>query len=205
MIPAIETIPVSDHYLRAIHFLDQSRRASDLNGFNWNILASIYSARAIVEVIYDHFKRDFASQDADAFLEEARNSVRRFRLIESIRVQDFHRRAIRFAPNMFSMAGPITTKTGTQRGSLAGLSVDPATGKITEHKLRNASVKYDRPVAINGLTAHDSEADEYVQIDIAVEQYLNDLREHLVKHYTFFEMWLPKLIVQNESSPQPPA
>ena len=178
-IPRSETIQISDHFYRAIYFLNICRQAEELEGYNWNILASIYSSRAIVEIVFHSFQKGYLSQDPEKFMVEARKNVRRFKLVETIRVQDFHRGPVKFNPNAMSFVGPAKGKTSSQSGSLVGWSVAPDTGKMVEHKLRNASIKYDRPLTINGLSAHDHDRDEMVQIDIAVEEYLIDLKFYL--------------------------
>jgi hypothetical protein len=184
----LETIQISDHFYRAIYFLNTCRQAGDLEGYNWNLLASVYSSRAIVEIVFHSFQKGYLSQDPEKFMEGARANVRRFKLVETIRVQDFHRGPVTFNPNAMSFVGPAKGKSSSQRGSLVGLSFAPDTGKMVEHKLRNASIKYDRPLTINGLCAQDHDCDEMVQIDIAVEEYLIDLKCYLSSiHNSFAE------------------
>lgn len=122
-------------------------------------MASIYSASAIIEITYTNFEQGILGGGPEIFMKEAREKVRRFTLIESIRIQDFHRKPVRFNPNAMSFAGPAILKSGTQRESAVGLSFDPQTGKPVEHKYRNSSIKYNRPLTINGLTVHDHIAD----------------------------------------------
>lgn len=184
--PLLESIPVSDHFYRAIFFLNNCRQSPDILGYNWNILASIYSARAIVEIVDHQLKKGILGLDPDTFWEGARSSVRRFRLIETIRVQDFHRTPVRFDPNVQSFLGPAVVRSSTQAGSGGGLSVDPETGKPVVHKTRNASVKQDRPLATSGLLAHDYDLDEMIQIDVALEQYLRDLKDYLCSYHGCF-------------------
>jgi hypothetical protein len=181
-----EIIPVSDHFCRAIFFLNACRDSRDIECYNWNLLASVYSSRAIVEIVFDSFDKGYLAQDPKKFLLDARANVRRFKLIETIRIQDFHRRPVKFDPNAFSFVGPARGKTSSQRGSLVGLSFAADTGKPIEHKSRNASIKFDRPLTIQGLCAHDHDYDEMVQIDLAVEEYLVDLKCFLSAIHTSF-------------------
>lgn len=196
-----ETIKVSDHFFRSIFFINASRQADNIDAFNWLILASIYPARAIVEIVYDSLKQGILSKDCDEFLKEARENVRRFRVIESIRVQDFHRGPIRFSPNSMSFSGPAKLSTSKQAHSAVGLSFDPETGKPVEQKFRNASIKYSRPVVINGLNVHDADLDEMVQIDIAVEDYLIDLKYFLEGYHSSFEKPMSRFF---QDKPKPP-
>lgn len=176
--PTVETIRISDHFHRAIYFIDMCRQAVDLEGYNWNLLAGVYSGRAIVEIVNHSIRRGHLSGDPDEFMADARAKVRRFKLIETIRVQDFHRGSVQFSPRAITWMGPATAKTSSQRGSFVSMSFSPE-GKVVEHKVRNASITYNRPLAISGLSAHDSDRDEMIQADVALEQYLIDLKFYL--------------------------
>ena len=196
--PRVETIQISDHFYRAIYFLNICRQAENLEGYNWNLLASVYSSRAIVEIVFHSFEKGYLGQNSEKFMAEARVKVRRFKLIETLRVQDFHRGPVQFNPNAMSFVGPAKGKSSSQRGSLVGLSFAPDTGKMVEHKLRNASIRYDRPLTINGLSAHDHDRDEMVQIDIAVEEYLIDLKFYLSSIHESFAEWLSVFFADKE-------
>lgn len=186
-IPDVETIPISDHFYRAIYFLNICRKAESLEGYNWNLMASIYSSRAVIEIVFHSFQRGYLNQSPEQFMAEARKKVRRFKLIETLRVHDFHRRPVQFDPNTRSFAGPAKFRSSSQRGSLVGMSFAPDTGKLIKHKSRNASIKFDRPLTINGLSAFDDDRDEMVQVDIAVEEYLIDLKFYLISMHESFE------------------
>lgn len=196
--PDVETIPISDHFYRAIYFLNICRESGSLEGYNWNLLASIYSSRAIIEIVLHSFKRGYLDQSPEKFMDEAREKVRRFKLIETLRVQDFHRRPVQFDPNTHSFSGPAKFRSSSQRGSSVGMSFAPDTGKMIEHKSRNASIKFDRPLTISGLSAYDNDRDEMVQVDIAVEEYLIDLKFYLSSMHETFEKSLSIFFTDKE-------
>lgn len=199
MVPKTETIPVSDHYQRSIHFLNLSRTAETLEVFNWSLMASVYSGRAVIEIVYDRLKKGYLGKDHEQFVLDARTSIKHFKLIETMRVQDFHRHPVKFSPTVFSVLGPARGKTSTQKGSLVGWFLDPDTGVFRGHTLRNAKITMDRPLQANGMTALDPDIEEFVVVDVAVEQYLIGLREYLVAFHESFDAWLPKIILQDLS------
>ena len=121
----------------------------------------------------------YLGKDADEFTDEASRLIKRFKIVETVRIQDFHRKPVTFKPNSTSILGPIKMKTSSQKGSVVGMSIDSSTGGLNEVKFRNASIKYDRPLIANGLCIEDHELNELVQIDIAVEEYIIDIHRYL--------------------------
>jgi hypothetical protein len=170
---------IIDHFYRSLYFLNAARSTQFEEDFSWNILASIYSSRAIFEIVYTKCNGSLFGGDKEKLTRDARIAVRRFKVIESVRIQDFHRGAVKFNPRMTAIIGPMSGKTSSQRGSLVSLFVDLTTGKSMEYKLRNASLKHDRTIKINALAIEDHDTGEMVPIDVAVEQYLRDMKIYL--------------------------
>jgi len=139
-----------EHLLRARFFLEQSQGEADPQKKSWFIMASVYPARAVVEVTVDYFKTGKLKGEFRDFLSVAAEKVRYFKTIEYLRDHDFHRRAVRFVPGRQAMFGPIRLSTGNSpRGSAAfigamGEPLEAQTGK-------SGYVKQDRPVQIRGF------------------------------------------------------
>jgi hypothetical protein len=189
MLEIVKSIPiglefsVADHVARAEFFLISACEAEDILVFNWLILASVNSSRAAIEITLTEWNAVYKKGDTKLFLTEAEEKIRRFKLLSTIRVQDFHRQAIQLKPNSISIFGPIKMKTGTQSNSLVGLSVDPVSHLMVETKIRNASISYDRPIQTNGLNVFDNETQEYVPLTQAIAEYLIDIKKLLLNHF----------------------
>jgi len=176
----------SDHVSRAEFFLANANATDDLNIFNWLLMASIYSARAPIEIALTDWDSVYKRGDTAPFLKEAEKNIRRFKLISTIRVHDFHRGAIHLQPNSQTLFGPIALRTGSQPNSSVGLTTDPQTGKLVEHKVRNAHISYDRPVQSKGFEVFDFATDEFVFLPLAIREYLDDLK-------VFLQIQFPKI------------
>ena len=167
---------IFDHFGRAKFFLEQAiifQNHGDWKVFSWFINTSIYSCRAIKEVIECHAK-DFPQSMWQDFDEDYSN-VRHSTLIATYRVQDFHRSAISFLPGFTAQHGVVKLKTSKQTGSEVEASID-STGKIHETRKRNASIKFDRPIFTSDgkITIEDNTS---IPIQQMIYEYLIDLYE----------------------------
>ncbi|WP_114325815.1 hypothetical protein [Candidatus Colwellia aromaticivorans] len=167
---------IFDHFGRAKFFLEQAinlQNNGDWKVFSWCINTSIYSCRAIKEVIECHAK-DFPKSQWHDFDKEY-STVRHATLIATYRVQDFHRSAISFLPGFTAQHGVVKVKTSKQTGSEAEASVD-SSGQVHETKKRNASIKFDRPIFTSGGNITTEE-----NISIPIQQMVNEYLEDLYK------------------------
>lgn len=174
-----ENIPVSEYFLRSFYFLEKSIHAKNINEFSWNMISSIYAARAIYEIVYDRVKDGSIKTELAELRPHAIERVRRFVIIERIREHDFHRHPIGFDPNRISTFGPMKLRLSTQSGSSAGLTLDHEQGRFQRQKHRNSSIKEDRPLEIKGFDVWDDKLEEFVRIETAVREYLFDLAQFL--------------------------
>jgi hypothetical protein len=167
----------AEHLSRARFFLEQSRLQSDTEKQSRFVIASVYPARAVIEVMVDHLKRGMFKGEFSEFLTEAAEKVRYFKAVEYLRDQDFHRRAVQFVPGRQAMFGPIRLNTGNSpRGSAAfggamGEPMEAQTGK-------SGYVKQDRPLQIRGFEI-DVEGEGWVPIDRVLETYLREVEEFI--------------------------
>jgi len=168
---------VFDHFGRAKFFLEQAiqlQNNGDWKVFSWCVNSSIYSCRAIKEVIENYVDDPNTPQGRWHDFDEAYfEKVRHVELIGSYRVQDFHRSAISFVQNFTAQHGAVKLKTSKQFGSEAKASID-SSGKVNETKKRNASIKFDRPIFISSgnITLEDNST---MPIQNMVHEYLEDL------------------------------
>lgn len=174
---------LKDHIARSEFFLSHAIAAESLEIFNWLLMASVNSARAPIEITLSELDVIKKENSKVEFLAEAEEKVRHFTLIATVRVHDFHRGAVHLVPGAMSVRGPIKGKTGSQPNSAVGIRMNPETAELQEIKTRNASLKYDRPLQITGNEVYDFATKSYVPLDIAVGEYLVDLKPLLGKYF----------------------
>jgi len=136
-------------------------------------MASVYPARAVIEMVVDNLKKRRPEGAYEDFLKEAAETVPYFKTIEYLRAHDFHRRAVLFVPGRQVMYGPIQLTTGnSSRGAAAfggrpGERMEPSTAK-------SGRVRQNRPIQIKGFEI-DVEGEGWVPIDRVLDVYLNDV------------------------------
>jgi hypothetical protein len=165
---------LSEHLARARFFLEQSRLQDDAEKRNRYIMACVYPARAVIEVIIRRLKSRMLKGDFNDFLTEAAPAVRYFKIIEYLRLHDFHRRVVQFVPGRQVMYGPITFGTGNSPQGAAAMSGTGPGGLMEESTAKTGYVKQDRPLQIRGFVIH-VEGEGWVPMDQVLGTYLSDV------------------------------
>jgi hypothetical protein len=165
---------LAEHLARARFFLEQSRLQSDAEKRSRFIMASVYPARAVIEVVIDHLKQGMIKGDFREFLSEAAETVRYFKVIEYLRDHDFHRRALQFVPGRQAMYGPIQLSTGNSPSGGAAFSGTGLGGRMEESTTKSGYVRQDRPLQIRDFEI-DVEEEGWVPIDLVLDTYLGEV------------------------------
>lgn len=169
---------LAEHLSRARFFLDQSKTEKDATRKSWFVLATVYPSRAVVEVMIDRLRRGMLKGEFEDFLTKAAEQVQYFKVIEYLRVQDFHRRAVRFAPGRLGMFGPIKLGTGNSPGGAA--TVSGAFGEAMHaDTAKTGYVKQDRPVQIRDFEIY-VEQEGWASIDRVLAVYLDQLEAFIL-------------------------
>ena len=176
---------LGEHLARARFFLEQAKSQSDPQKASWFVMASIYSARAIIELMVDYFKTKKLKGEFKDFLAAAAERIPYFKVIEYLRDHDFHRRAIRFTPGRQAMYGPITIGTGNSPGAIAAVTGSGVEGCMEEQTAKTGFVKQNRPLQIRGFEI-DAEGEGWVPIDRVLDTYLREVE-------AFIETFFPVL------------
>jgi hypothetical protein len=176
---------VEDHLSRAEYFLAAARRSNNSRDFSWLILAAVYSSRAAIEVLeYDaEFSGD--QEKAKAIELAASKAIRHFDIIRHLRVHDFHRHAVSFTPNLQQVFGGFSMISGNSPKAAVEVNLSPG-GTMEVKTEKSGRLKYFRSgsapaLVIRGLEVKDEAKDAFVRVDIAVEEYLHDLRLYAKK------------------------
>jgi hypothetical protein len=171
---------LGEHLARARFFLEQAKSQSDPQKASWFLIASIYPARAIVELMVDYLKTGQLKGDHEDFRAAAAEKVRYFKVVEYLRDHDFHRRAVRFIPGQ-AMYGPIKLGTGKSPRASAAVTASGVEGRMEKQTTKTGSVKQDRPLQIRGFEIN-VEGEGWVQIDRILDTYLHEV-ESFIESY----------------------
>ena len=166
---------VLEHYNRIRFFFEEARKSSDAVSSFRLMMASVYSARAIVELIFLAADKE----QLNVTREELKNTLPQklpwYNLIEKIRIHDFHRFGITPPdPKMKVMfqGGPI--KLRAQKGA-AVYSLQSAGPK---HRLTGSSgIEEQRPLLRKDDEFFDDETKQYVPFERIVGDFLNAILE----------------------------
>src|ERR1700737_2335249 len=72
-----------EHLARARFFLEQAKAQKDPQKASWFVMASVYSARAVIELMVDYFKTKKLKGEFKDFLSAAAESVLYFKLLNT--------------------------------------------------------------------------------------------------------------------------
>lgn len=169
-IPKTSHDGIREHFVRACLFFNTGMQTPDYANKFRIFIASIYSCRAIVELMLEEADRGELTVDRDALKGILANALPHYGLIERIRIHDFHRYGL-VPPNpnvkMMMGRGPITLKASKGAAVLQQTASGPSvtcTG--------NSSVKMRRPLFSVDGTFYDEDTDSQVPIDQIIKDYL---------------------------------
>jgi hypothetical protein len=174
---------LGEHLARARFFLEQAKAQNDPQKASWFVMASVYSARAVIALMVDYFKTKKLKGEFKDFLSAAAESVPYFKIIEYLRDHDFHRRAVRFIPGAEVLYGPIRLGTGNSPRAIAAVTGSGVEGRMEEQTAKTGFIKQDRPLQIRGFEI-DVEDEGWVRIDRVLDTYLREVE-------TFIETFFP--------------
>ena len=107
---------VQEHYERIRTFLDLADKSKEPTVIFRLQVASIYSARAIIELIFEAADKDQLNTSRDQLKKTLPTKLRWYNLVERIRIHDFHRFGlIPPDPNMkiLFQGGPLKLNAST--------------------------------------------------------------------------------------------
>lgn len=162
---------IREHYNRIRFFFEEARESSDaVRKFRY-MIASVYSARAIVELILESSDKEelkIKREDLEATLSK---NLPWYFLIEKIRIHDFHRFGL-FPPDsemkMMFQGGPIKLWAKKGKAIYSIKSTGP------EQILTGSSrVREQRPLLSKDGKFFDDETNKYVSLERIIGDFLN--------------------------------
>jgi len=169
-IPETSHVGIREHFVRACLFFNTGMQTPDHANKFRILIASVYSCRAIVELMLEEADRGELTVNRDALKEILSNALPRYGLIERIRIHDFHRYGlVPPNPNIKTMmgGGPITLKASKGAAVLQQTASGP-----TVTCTGNSSVTMRRPLFSVDGTFYDEDTDLQIPLDQVIKDYL---------------------------------
>lgn len=168
--PAPRVAGVQEHYERVKFFHALAGKCSDPAGRFRLLLAGVYSARAVVELILEAAEKGELNRTREDLKSHLGEHVPWYELIEKIRIHDFHRFGLvppdpRFRVMM--LGGPVTLRA--QKG--AAIYRLPASGpeKLTTG---SSNIQEQRPLLNNDGQLFDDATRQYVPLDRILQDFI---------------------------------
>lgn len=169
-IPKTSHEGIREHFVRACLFFNTGMQTPDYANRFRILIASVYSCRAIVELMLEQADRGELTVSREAVKELLAEALPRYGLIERIRIHDFHRYGL-VPPNpqvkMVMARGPITLKASKGAAVLQQTASGP---EIT--CTGNSSVKLRRALFSADGTFYDEDTESQVPLDQIIKDYL---------------------------------
>ena len=170
-IPKTSHDGIREHFVRACLFFNTGMQTPDYANRFRILIASVYSCRAIVELMLEQADREELTIGREELKELLTNALPHYGLIERIRIHDFHRYGL-VPPNpqmkMVTAHGPITLKASKGSAVLQQTASGP---KIT--CTGNSSVKMRRALFSADGTFYDEDTGSQVSLDQIIKNYLS--------------------------------
>jgi hypothetical protein len=163
--PRVEGI--REQFERSKLFLKEASASTDRLARFRRLVASIYFARAVVELMLEAADKQEVKKGRKELEKMLKSTLPRYLLIEKLRIHDFHRFGLLERPGFF-LGGTI--KLIANQGG-ASLRITPWGPKIT--LTGSSRVKRMRPLTMNGDKALDEDKNEYIPIERILSEYLD--------------------------------
>lgn len=164
-----------EHHARAALLLELGRAAEDDKSRYRLHMAALHFACAIGDHMYSNAEREVGREkraEVHAFLA---TQVQHFKLVEAVRIHDFHRHAFRppeSGRETIGTHGPIEL-ISRQRKIVAIVGVGPEAVAV---KPGNCDIRPDRPLYTRNDEFFDEESGAWVPVALVVQQYLDTIR-----------------------------
>jgi len=169
---------VKEQYIRARHFLKLALLCKKQKSKFRNLIAAVYPARAIVELMLEAAEKqelcDFKDKNTTASRAKLEKVIEPripyYSLIEKIRIHDFHR---------FGCIPPDQAYQAKFLGGPVKLTANKGTASvvITPKELKyiqtgNSSIKRQRPLCTKDGLFLDEQSDQYLSLEVILKEYL---------------------------------
>jgi hypothetical protein len=172
---------ISEQYRRARRFVQLSRRCKKPATRFANLIAAVYPARAIVELMLEaaakqelrKFHNNDNTQSRKDFEEVLAPKLPHYYLLEKIRIHDFHRfGCLPPDPHRQHVFLGGTIKLKANKG-IAALKVSAKGPESVE--TGNSSIQQQRPLYVQYGRLYEEETGKWLSLEQLLEEYLNTI------------------------------
>ncbi len=168
--PVAESDPrlqgIMEHHERAKLFLREAQNHANLHERFRRLLAAVYFARAIVEIMLESADMEVVKITRPELEQRLIARLPGYMLLEKIRIHDFHRFGVLPRSGVF-MGGMVSFRV---QGGHAAMSLGPDGPEVSTSG--NSKVIERRPLHMNGGQVFDEATGQYVTIDQVLTRYL---------------------------------
>ena len=163
---------IYEQYKRAKRFVQLARRCKKTTSRFTNLIAAVYPARAIVELMDEATKKQELRlfRSGKKFKENIAPKLPYYNLLYRIRIHDFHRFGCLPPSQKYKtefIGGPIKLRANKGIASLS-LTAEKPKYVVTG----NSSIEEDRPLFIRNGLFFDGESGKFVPLDKILDDFL---------------------------------
>lgn len=159
----IRLMGIREQVQRAEFFLAQAGSSSDARHKHWYLVASVYFARAAVEIILEATDNAVAREQVESALAE---KLPNYSLMERIRIHDFHRFGLLQRAGTF-LGGAV--KLTANRGSVEIALPDSG---LTTTVTGWSAVRKQRPLLTRGDEVFDDDGKKWLRLEFVVSEFV---------------------------------
>ena len=164
---------VKEHYFRIKRFINNAKRAKKSETKFRNMIAAVYPARAIAELIFESAEKGLVQKTRDEIKSWLEKEVPFFSLVEKIRIHDFHRfGCLPPNPKVISsfIGGPVKLKASS---GYAHVNVSLKEEVMTTSG--GSAVQKHRPLYNHDGHFFDESSGKYINLGKIIEDYAKTL------------------------------
>ena len=158
---------VNEQLERAKLFLSEAANSKDPVDRLRRFMASNYFARAIAEIMFEASEKQEMERSRDELNLLFEQDIPHFRLLEKIRIHDFHRFGILHRAERVFVGGPIKLKVS---GGVAALRIGSDGFQVIT--TGQSEVNQQRPLITSGDQVFDEESNKYLSFEEVLTKYL---------------------------------
>ena len=159
---------IREQFERAKLLVKEAQNSNDCLFRFRHVVAAIYPARAVVELILEAADKQETSKSRGNLEQVLIAKLPRYYLIEKMRIHDFHRFGLIQRKGMF-VGGPLKLQT-IGKGEFAAMFLT-AKGLLKKTS-KGSAVKEQRPLQMQEDRVFDETTDQWVSIETVLTEYL---------------------------------
>lgn len=173
----LRTLGMKEQYVRARHFVAIAKRCkNDISRFR-NLIAAVYPACAIAELMFECADKDVAPESRDQINARLEKNIPYFLLVEKIRIHDFHR----FGCLLPSRNYQVLTVGGAikLKASKGHVHVQVTRQGLKIVTSGNSKAESQRPLLAHDGKFFDEVTGQYVALEEALRGYLDAISKEI--------------------------